>query len=414
MKFVLFIALFMAALGLCALDVSPYGPTVNSLYFGNFDTAPISFGGNHEGSEYLFIQEGDIWNSYAPWVQGLPVRGTCMLTEEIMMVAFGEGTYSDGVYNLDLGSHTWALNEWFFWPNFIRKCDANSSFYVGERDGLFQSSDGGSWSRITALGTAECNSFDSHGVHLIANSGNNVYYSINSGQSWQVASTGNLRSFRYTPSGILYAIMDVGSDSDGIWRSDDYGATWVAVYYTSNLSCIGPEYSGYLCLGWDAPNEMGNYVALLSPQHTMHQIEHASLHSPVKDMDVFPLVNTPSFYVVTSLGCYFVTGFLPDAGDDPVLPEIPAAKLELSPNPFCEGSKISYQNASGEGLRLNIYNVKGQLIRSLKSTGGCATHTIYWDGKKADGSRAGSGIYLIMLQDSSGRAQASAKAIILK
>ncbi len=131
-------------------------------------------------------------------------------------------------------------------------------------------------------------------------------------------------------------------------------------------------------------------------------------------MDVFPLVNTPSFYVVNSLGCYFVTGFLPDAVDDPGISEVTLPSLQLSPNPFKEGTKISWHESPGQELSLSIYNLKGQLIRSLKGNSGPAETYLYWDGTKADGSKAASGIYLLSLQDASGKALARYRAVILK
>jgi len=334
MKYLFVILLTMFILASYCFEVSPFGPTADELVYANFEQAPISFGGSVNGYNGLFISEGDTWYHYPFWSQGLPITSIWNLNDSTIMVAMGAGTWSDGVYNFDLNTHVWTVNEWFMFPNFIKYNPGNNLYYVGERDGLFKSSDAIDWFRITSLGIEECNSLADFGANLITNNGSFVKYSTDNGQTWQTADTSNLRGFRFTSSGVLYAIMDVESDSDGLWRSDDYGATWDNVLYTSNLNCIGPDFGDYLILGWNLPNENGNYVAVMNAQYQLTQLTHDSLDSGVKQMEIFPLINTPSFYVINSEGFFYLTGFLPVSNDDANIPSVSDIRIQAYPNPF--------------------------------------------------------------------------------
>ncbi len=83
------------------------------------------------------------------------------------------------------------------------------------------------------------------------------------------------------------------------------------------------------------------------------------------------------------------------------------------PNPFSDKSSITV-NASEPGLyKLNIYNIKGQLIRSyvnsLKASG---DHTFQWDGRDDTDRQVSGGIYIAVVE--SGRNKASSKIIYMK
>ena len=68
------------------------------------------------------------------------------------------------------------------------------------------------------------------------------------------------------------------------------------------------------------------------------------------------------------------------------------------PNPFNPETTISFSISVASNLRVDIYNIKGQKIKTLinepKQSG---THTITWDGSDENGKSAGSGIYFYQL-----------------
>lgn len=409
MKKMLTAMLLLAAISALCLEVTPFGPQADTLFYTDYQETPLAVGGILNQQYGVFLDNGTTWDFYPFWANGLPFTGMKKLNESTLLVAMGGyNSFSDGVYNFDLLTHLWSENEWFMSPNFLKYNPSNSTYYVGERDGLFKSTDGINWSRINAVGMSRCSSLAFFGNNIVTNNGSLVKYSTDNGQSWQTASASNLKGFYYSSSGVLYALMDDGSDSDGLWRSLDNGASWDCMLFTSHLNCIGPDYGNHLVLGWSETSEEGAYVALVNQQYQITNLQHDNLDSGVRQQDIFPLVNTPSFFVINAEGCFFVTDFLPVNNEDETIPVMLPLSVSVYPNPFHAQTSISIDNwIKHEALKAEIYNLKGQLIRSLAEVS-----PLIWDGRDFSGRNAGSGIYLLKV--SQGRETAYHKLLKMK
>lgn len=69
------------------------------------------------------------------------------------------------------------------------------------------------------------------------------------------------------------------------------------------------------------------------------------------------------------------------------------------PNPFNPSTVIQYELKSSAHVKLNIYNVAGQVVRSLiDNTEVQGTHSVQWDGRDNDGKGVSAGVYLYRLQ----------------
>jgi hypothetical protein len=69
----------------------------------------------------------------------------------------------------------------------------------------------------------------------------------------------------------------------------------------------------------------------------------------------------------------------------------------ISPNPFNPATSINFSVPQGESqMKLNIYSIRGQLIRSFQLTGLSPNSlaSVTWDGKDNSGNAVASGIYL--------------------
>ncbi len=89
---------------------------------------------------------------------------------------------------------------------------------------------------------------------------------------------------------------------------------------------------------------------------------------------------------------YTYTWGLDTAIDDDVIPSIAGIRLQPSPNPFSSDVSIRIMSKTSQPVELNIYNVRGQLIRTLQAR---ANVPLAWDGRDEAGRMAASGIYLL-------------------
>ncbi len=78
--------------------------------------------------------------------------------------------------------------------------------------------------------------------------------------------------------------------------------------------------------------------------------------------------------------------------DDPVRPPINA--FNAYPNPFNPDVKISFNLARAGKVRLDVYNLRGQKVKSLLNDDlSAGTHSLMWDGKDRSGRGVASGVY---------------------
>ncbi len=89
-----------------------------------------------------------------------------------------------------------------------------------------------------------------------------------------------------------------------------------------------------------------------------------------------------------------------NSGQTPVIPTSTSIK-SVYPNPFRENATISYGLSKGENVNLDIYNVKGQKVRSLVSSYQNAnSYNVSWDGRDMNGRSCSAGIYYTRLDTS--------------
>ncbi|MCF7858283.1 MAG: T9SS type A sorting domain-containing protein [Candidatus Cloacimonetes bacterium] len=106
----------------------------------------------------------------------------------------------------------------------------------------------------------------------------------------------------------------------------------------------------------------------------------------------------------------FVTGGT-DADDEIIVNR--SILYQNEPNPFNPETKIRFHLQEPEFITLKIYNLKGQLVKTLADKyfeGG--EHSIIWQGKNDQGKDPGSGIYIYHLK--SKQTSEMRKAILLK
>jgi hypothetical protein len=107
--------------------------------------------------------------------------------------------------------------------------------------------------------------------------------------------------------------------------------------------------------------------------------------------------------------------------EDELLPAIAEPVITLFPNPFnpAKGDNrlsISVDSPGGndESL-LEIFDIRGRLVyRTITVTSQQEEANVYWDGQTIQGSKAGSGVYLIRYTDRTANRKAASKVLIVK
>ena len=83
------------------------------------------------------------------------------------------------------------------------------------------------------------------------------------------------------------------------------------------------------------------------------------------------------------------------------------------PNPFNPMTTVSFELAAAGHATVNVYDLKGRLVRSLADGAFAAgPHSVPWDGLGNGGQRVGSGVYLVRVVSNSGSAEH--KMVLLK
>jgi hypothetical protein len=93
---------------------------------------------------------------------------------------------------------------------------------------------------------------------------------------------------------------------------------------------------------------------------------------------------------------------------------LPAIALKGNfPNPFNPETTISFTLNSETKVDLKIYNIRGQVVKTLlNNTLNHGEHRVVWDGKDDQGAQVGSGVYLYSF--TAGEHKESRKMMLLK
>ena len=84
----------------------------------------------------------------------------------------------------------------------------------------------------------------------------------------------------------------------------------------------------------------------------------------------------------------------PDGPDTPEIPLVTELKGAF-PNPFSQTTTIRYQLKEADDVRIDIFNTRGQKLRSyVKEHDKAGSYQIFWDGKDTTGISIGSGLYI--------------------
>jgi flagellar hook assembly protein FlgD len=80
-------------------------------------------------------------------------------------------------------------------------------------------------------------------------------------------------------------------------------------------------------------------------------------------------------------------------------PDLKDKLAKNHPNPFNPETKINFSLAKNGNVSLEVYNIKGQLIKTLQNGyTDAGEHSVVWIGDDENGQKVTSGIYFYRLQ----------------
>ena len=365
-------------------------------------------------SDGIHINEGGNWVEYT--CVSLPAWSAVGLDPNNILVLFGDGSWSDGVYKFNLSTHLFYVAEWIPFPNFMLYCTTNNTYYAGGLNGMWKSTDGLNWSEIGYFNLKDCVAMAYFENHFVISADSEIYYSPDIGATWNLVQPGSplICDLTFHANGTIYGIFPGPSNSSGLWSSNDFGVSWNVEFWSDFMSSIGIDIEGNIFVGWEILGFMEG-VALWDP--ILHELEFFNEGLPnlnINKITYHPYIESLNIVCCTDSGAYMLTDYTGVGFEENEL-EITNYKLQNYPNPFNPTTTISFSIPKESNIEISIYNIKGQKVKELISDIRQlpeGQHSVVWDGKDDSGKPVSSGIYLYKLK--SGNFDKIKKMIILK
>jgi hypothetical protein len=101
-----------------------------------------------------------------------------------------------------------------------------------------------------------------------------------------------------------------------------------------------------------------------------------------------------------------------NGNDNPVIPMVTQLNAPY-PNPFHPELNIAYDVAKAEHVQIEIYNARGQKIRTLlQTTKNPGSYRLRWDGRTDSGAPVTTGVYFVKMV--SGSYKTTQKVMMMK
>ena len=180
-----------------------------------------------------------------------------------------------------------------------------------------------------------------------------------------------------------------------IAASPDNGNTWSEPISLNNVETpqmagIKPMYvypaDKVIYTGMQGAHEVGKIGVMFYNDFTWGSNVNAPAYHPTPDGGEVMFMELE---IVFPLG---------SASDDPTVPSVASLLLQNYPNPFNPETTISFDMPASGPARLEIYNVKGQLVKTLADANhDFGRHAYVWNGTDNGGNSVSSGIYFYRL-----------------
>ncbi|MBN2460771.1 MAG: hypothetical protein JXB60_04110, partial [Candidatus Cloacimonetes bacterium] len=305
----------------------------------------------------------NIWDEYT--YANLP----CWDAEQVYMatadliVAMGNGSYSDGIYFFNFITFEFFICEWFLNPRFIYYCWNDEHFYTGGEQGLMKAEVPSIWASVDFFNGKFCYDMVTYYDNYIVATSDGVFYSDDAGQNWYPASTNlYITDLEIDQDELILGIFPDTSWSSGLWTSDDYGENWEVEFWDALLSSVSCDEQNLFFVGWEEPNGVNQGVALYTrATGDLTPMNEGLPNTCVNRLTYHPFLIYPNIVCCTDNGTYMLSGYSGTAIDPPVISEH-TAEMKNYPNPFNPLTTITYSLPRDTMVILKIFDVRGQLV----------------------------------------------------
>ncbi|MBX7151511.1 T9SS type A sorting domain-containing protein [bacterium] len=302
--------------------------------------------------------------------------------------------------------------------------NSNNGLSVGQSGIILRTTDGGSsWTQCVSNVIANLRSVKwvTQQKAIAVGSHGLITRSTNSGLSWQVVASpiqSDLRSavFADSMNGIA-----VGIDG-AVIRTTNSGFSWekIVIKRDGGLGVQIPIEDAFYDVDFITPSkvivvgEFGSVYRSLDTGKTW-QIDTAYATKFFHDGYAVDFLNDTTGTTAGQYGniiAYRPAGFVPHEPE----PEIPETIFlaQNYPNPFNPETRIPYGLTNPGPIKITIYNVLGQEIRTLlvAHSHPAGEFTVTWDGRNRNGRTVASGVYICVMR--SGKITKSRKMLYVK
>ena len=310
-------------------------------------------------SDGILINEGDNWIEYTH--VGLPALNLVGLDPNNILVLFGNGSWSDGVYKFNLTTHQFDVAEFIPFPNFFHYCEFDSAYYAGSEYGMWKSVDGLSFSPIEFFDMKNCIAFAWFDNHFVVSADDEIYCSPDSGETWVQAQSGSpyVCYMSFHDDGTLYGVFPGDSYSSGLWSSNDFGENWDVEFWDMYMSSIGIDADGNIFVGWE-----NDGIAKWNP--TSQELEFfndglADLH--INKITTHSEIDCINIVTCTDSGAYLLANYPVGLEEDKSRYQYNS--LNNYPNPFDHTTTIVFLVDETCLTTLKVYNMLGNDLATL-------------------------------------------------
>lgn len=288
--------------------------------------------------------------------------------------------------------------------------NTNVIYVAGYFGAFFKTTNGGTnWSAISGV-SGDINSlFVQPSGTVWAGGWGGLRKSTNGGSTWQ--------SMSGIPSGNVHEIIGINSDPNSIFINIDLSG-FRAIYKTTNggnsWSQVGQSIGGGEVLSFGSNS---NTLFVGNKKGCFKTLDGGNNWSVVDTTSVLlahqGILSNNNLYIVSGGGIFSINNVTTNIGEPGSIIPLKLSLSQNYPNPFNPSTNIEFKINSPSNVKINIYDINGQLIRNLVdeelSTG---VYTTNWDGTDNQGNRISSGTYFYRIE--AGTTYDVKKMILLK